>query len=431
MSDPLKPAAPSSKEGSTPVGGGWQTEIPATDPSPNVAPTLAEPTTGGDSLVTQTFGDFELTQVLGRGGMGVVYKARQKSLDRDVALKLLLPEHAGNPVLLTRFLVEARAAARLSHPNIVPVYQVGECAAGPYFVMEYIDGRSLDTLVGRQLPVAWSAALVATVADAVEHAHSKGIIHRDLKPGNILLHQSRRPMVMDFGIAKVMGKGSGLTMQGVVVGTPAYMPPEQAGEDPAKIGPHSDVYSLGAILYVLLTGRTPFSDETPLRTLLQVVAPNPPEAISRLRPEVPRQLEQICMKCLEKDPAKRYPTARALAEDLRRIRPVLTAKPPPAPPPLPIVTLIISGGKQVRLSGKTTVIGRAADCDLPIKAGEVSKHHCRITLTPEVVTVEDLGSSNGTFVNGAQIQQATLADGDKLDLGGKVLRVRVEKPKVK
>ncbi|MGL4553393.1 MAG: protein kinase domain-containing protein, partial [Gemmataceae bacterium] len=381
----------------------------------------------------QTFGDFELTKELGRGGMGVVYKARQKSLERPVALKLLLPEHTTNPMLLSRFLAEARAAASLAHPNIVSVYQVGECPAGPYFVMEFIDGEPLDSLTGRTLPVGWSVALLTTVADAVHHAHTKGIIHRDLKPANIMIHRSRRPVVMDFGIAKVIGKGSGLTLQGVVVGTPAYMPPEQAGDDPTRIGPHSDVYSLGAILYVLLTGRTPFDEGSALRTLLKVVSPDPPVSVRQLRPDVPRPLEQICMKCLEKHPAHRYPTAQALADDLRRVRAGLAAKPAAATQArsLPTVVLIARGGKQVRLFTQTTVIGRAAECDLPIKAGEISKRHCRVTLSADEVVVEDLGSSNGTFVNGKQITRSTLADGDELDLGGRVFKVRVERPKAK
>src|SRR5262249_11432529 len=157
-----------------------------------------------------------------------------------------------------RFLAEARAAASLAHPNIISIYQISECPAGPYFVMEFIDGPSLDALLSRTLPVPWVVALMTTVAEAVHHAHERHVVHRDLKPGNIMLHQRKRPVVMDFGIAKVLGSGASLTRPGAVIGTPSYMPPEQAGEEPDKIGPHSDVYSLGAIAYTLLSGRVPF-----------------------------------------------------------------------------------------------------------------------------------------------------------------------------
>jgi serine/threonine-protein kinase len=414
---------------------GGAAEAPTGDFDPADSPTLP-PTPAGTSrsLVGQTFGDFELTQELGRGGMGIVYKAWQKSLERPVALKLLLAEHASNPQLLTRFLAESRAAASLHHPNIVQVYQVGECIAGPYFVMEFIDGLSLEMLVARTLPVPWTAALLTTVAEAVQHAHEHGIIHRDLKPANIMLHQQKRPVVMDFGIAKVMGRGRGnLTSPGALVGTPTFMPPEQAGDEPSKVGPHSDVYSLGAILYTLLTGKVPFDEGTPLRTILRVISPDAPAPVRSLRPEVPSALEQICMKCLEKEPAKRYPSAQALADNLKQFRAGLAGKGPPASlrASLLSVLLVAPGGKQVRLFHRVTVIGRAPECDLVVKAPDISKRHCRILLGPDEVVVEDLGSSNGTFVNGEQIERARLKDGDNLDLGGHVFQVRLAAPAAK
>ncbi len=398
-------------------------------------PTLMSPPSswllpGG--LVGRTFGDFELLEEVGRGGMGVVYKAVQKSLERPVALKLLMPEHASNPQVLKRFLAEARAAARLTHPNIISIYQVGECAAGPYFVMEFIDGPSLEALQQRPLPVAWSAALLATVAEAVHHAHEKGIIHRDLKPGNIMLHQKKRPVVLDFGIAKVMGEGSGRsqTKLGTLIGTPAYMPPEQAGEEPGKVGPHSDVYSLGAILYTLLTGKPPFDEETTLKTLMRVVSDQPPPAVRSLRPEVPPRLEQIVMRCLEKDPARRYPSAHALAEDLNRFRAATRNRPSSATvraATSPSVVLVAPGGRQVALGRASTVVGRASECDLVIRSSDVSKRHCRIDITADGATVEDLGSVNGTFVNGEQVQRHRLEDGDELDLAGHVFTVRLQR----
>jgi serine/threonine protein kinase len=396
-------------------------DLPTLTPPP---PNWLQP--GG--LAGQTFGDFELLAEVGRGGMGVVYKAIQKSLDRPVALKLLLAEHACNPHLLLRFLAEARAAASLTHPNIISIYQVGECPAGPYFVMEFIDGPSLEDLLERPLPVHWSTALLITVAEAVQHAHDRGIVHRDLKPGNIMLQQQKRPVVMDFGIAKMMGHGQGnLTGLGALIGTPAYMPPEQAGEEPSKVGPHSDVYSLGAILYTLLTGQIPYDEGSALKTLMRVVSDKPPQAIRSLRPEVPARLEQIVAKAMQKDPARRYPSAHTLADDLRRFRAGQQTKPGSGSLRVPQlnVVLVAKGGQQTRLVRASTVIGRAAECDLVIKASEISKRHCRILLGQAEAVVEDLGSINGVFVNGQQVQRGKLADGDELDIAGHVFTVRI------
>jgi serine/threonine protein kinase len=418
-------AAPRPGEEGVPTGSAAGGDVPTIigqPPAPAPAP---------ESLVGQTFGDFELQKEVGRGGMGVVYKAWQKSLERPVALKLLLAEHASSPELYARFMAEARAAASLTHPNIVSVYQVGQCPSGPYFVMEYIDGPSLETLLKRTLPVAWSVSLLVTVAEAVQHAHERGIIHRDLKPGNIMLHLSRRPVVMDFGIAKVMGgKGTGFsTHPGTLIGTPAYMPPEQADDTPDKapIGPSSDVYSLGAILYTLLTGKVPYDEGSALRTLMRVMSPAPPPAPRSLRPEVPTRLEQICMKCLEKDPGNRYQTAQALADELKRLRHNLSAKPISSSTlrTLPTVVLLSQGRKPIRLLNATTTVGRSSECDLVLRAADVSKQHCRIVLAPDGVSVEDLGSSNGTCVNGKPIDKASLRDGDKLDIGGHVFKVRI------
>ncbi|NBO93263.1 MAG: FHA domain-containing protein [Planctomycetia bacterium] len=421
MSDLSKPATDSGRSSSS-----------SDSSSPAPLPTIADTSQSmRSSLVGQTFGDFELTHELGRGGMGVVFKAWQKSLERHVALKMLLPEHATNPQILARFLTEARAAGSLAHPNIVSIYQVGQCDFGPYFVMEYIDGKSLQDLLGRTFPFAWSVALMMAITQAVQHAHSKGIIHRDLKPANIMINQSKRPVVMDFGIAKLLGKGSGLTIQGVVVGTPSFMPPEQAGDDLDKIGPHSDVYSLGAILYILLTGRAPFEEDTAFKTILKVVSSEPAVRVRKLRPDVPPALERVCHRCLQKDPAQRYRAAQDLFDDLRRVRALLTQpdRRSTNTPNLPLVALIAFNGKAYRLPASTTVIGRSSECDLTIKQPEISKKHCRIVIGADQITVEDLGSSNGTLVNGKPIARSNLQNGDKLDLGGCEFQVRVTRPR--
>jgi serine/threonine-protein kinase len=285
---------------------------------------------------------YEVEAVLGHGGMGVVYKARQLRLNRAVALKMLLAGPHAQPQELERFLREAEAVAGLRHPNIVQVHDVGDLGGRPYFTMEYVEGGSLaQKIAGVPQPVRAAAALVALLADAVHTAHQSGIIHRDLKPANILLQKSEiqnpksenqdtnpvsdfgfrisdsTPKVTDFGLARRLEGGSGLTLSGVPLGTPSYMAPEQARGDKAAIGPATDVYALGAILYECLTGRPPFRAETATATLQQVLADDPVRP-ARLNRQVPRDLETICLKCLAKDPHRRYPTAEALADDLRR-----------------------------------------------------------------------------------------------------------------
>jgi serine/threonine-protein kinase len=255
---------------------------------------------------------------LGRGGMGVVYRAWHQRLNRPVALKMLLAGPYARPEERERFLREAQAVAGLRHPNIVPVYDVGESDGRPYFTMELVEGGSLaQTLTGAPRPAHDAAALVATLADAVQTAHRSGIVHRDIKPGNILLTGDGTPKITDFGLARRIGESSALTMSGVVLGTPSYMSPCQARGDKSALGPATDVYALGAILYELLTGRPPFRAETPAATLQQVLTdePVPP---ARLNPRVPRDLETICLKCLQKEPHRRFASAAAMAEDLRR-----------------------------------------------------------------------------------------------------------------
>jgi WD40 repeat protein/serine/threonine protein kinase/tetratricopeptide (TPR) repeat protein len=264
-------------------------------------------------------GNYELLEEIGKGGMGIVYKARQVNLNRIVALKRILAgEHAGAETV-ARFRVEAEAAARLQHPHIVQIHEVGEHAGHPYLVLEYVDGGSLaEKLAGTPQPARQAAQWVETLARAMHYAHQRGIIHRDLKPANVLVTADGTLKITDFGLAKLLGaQGVNRTGSGAILGTPSYMAPEQAQGQTRAIGPVVDVYALGAILYETLTGRPPFKAATVWDTLQQVVSEEvvPP---SRLQLTVPADLETICLKCLEKEPGQRYANAEALAEDLRR-----------------------------------------------------------------------------------------------------------------
>jgi WD40 repeat protein len=273
---------------------------------------------------------YEVLGELGHGGMGVVYQARQVPLKRLVALKMIRAGPGAGPELLRRFRAEAEAVARLRHENIIQVYEIGEHEGCPYFSLEYVEGGSLARqLAGGPLSARQAAALTRTLARAVQHAHEQGVVHRDLKPANVLLTAGGMPKVGDFGLAKRLDEESGHTLTGQVLGTPSYMAPEQAAGRVKEIGPAADVYALGAILYECLTGRPPFKGPTPLDTLEQVrhQEPVPP---SRLQPSVPRDLELIGLKCLRKEPGRRYASAAELAEELRRFlagEPLLRTRP--------------------------------------------------------------------------------------------------------
>jgi serine/threonine protein kinase len=324
----------------------------ASSDSPTIAPTGSSISQRGEAKIptepaaetqlerplgtVRYFGDYELLEEIARGGMGVVYKARQVSLNRLVALKMILAGQLASAVEVQRFHTEAEAAANLDHPNIVPIYEVGEHESQHYFSMKFVEGGSLSqTVASGQWPVTSregrreSARLVAKVARAVHYAHQRGIIHRDLKPANILLAKPDRtrptpfplptghcPLVTDFGLAKRLEGDTKLSQSGAIVGTPAYMAPEQAA---GKKGLTTavDVYSLGAILYELLTGKPPFAGATTFDIMVQVMdkEPTPPR---QLQSGIARDLETICLKCLQKDPQKRYGTSEALAEDLER-----------------------------------------------------------------------------------------------------------------
>jgi serine/threonine protein kinase len=260
---------------------------------------------------------YEIRRVLGQGGMGVVYEAGQSALRRTVAVKMMTSARL-DPRQLARFRREAEVAARLQHPNVVQIFEVGEVEGQPFFSMEYVAGGSLADLLSREsLPVRQAAEIVEILARTLQAAHDAGIIHRDLKPSNVLLTGEGIPKIADFGIAKCLDQGTRHTNTGDVLGTLNYMSPEQAEGHPEKVGTASDVYGLGAILYELLAGRPPFQGSTPLETLRLVTREDPP-AIGASQPQVPAELEAICRRCLEKSPTSRYPSAQALADDLRR-----------------------------------------------------------------------------------------------------------------
>jgi ABC-type phosphate/phosphonate transport system substrate-binding protein len=267
--------------------------------------------------------DYEILERIGRGGMGFVYRARQRSLDRTVALKLIGGGELASPAALARFRREAETAAKLDHPNIVPIYEVGEHETNPFLVMRFIEGASLAERLGEfalrngsgRAGQCEIARLIAMVARAVHYAHDRGVLHRDLKPSNIILDQHGNPHLTDFGIAKSIGQETDLTQTSELVGTPCYMAPEQA--EGGALSPRSDVYSLGIILYELLTGRKPFEGEKPMETLRRVIEEEPTHP-NTINPAIDRDLTTICLKCLDKNPARRYSSGLALAEDLER-----------------------------------------------------------------------------------------------------------------
>jgi serine/threonine-protein kinase len=288
----------------------------------------APPGVGAAEALPRAFGDYDLQAVLGRGGMGVVYKAWQRGLRRPVALKMLLRGPHATAADLARFQAEAQAAAHLDHPNIVPLHGAGEHDGQAYLAMRYVEGETLSALLARgPLRPRDAAALLARISRAVQFAHERGILHRDLKPSNVLIDRAGQPHVTDFGLAKRVpgpldgraeaagGPAASLTQSGAIVGTPAYMAPEQVSGSRGTVSPASDVYALGVVLYEMLTGRPPFQAPTPVDTLLLVLDQDPVRP-GLLNPKVDPDLELICLKCIQKEPELRYAGAGALADDL-------------------------------------------------------------------------------------------------------------------
>ena len=278
------------------------------------APSEADET----ARLPRQFGDYELLAEVARGGMGVVYRARQISLNRTVAVKMILAGQLSGDAAVKRFRAEATAVARLQHPGIVAAHEVGEISGTHFFSMAFVEGRNLAELSRTApLPARRAARYVWEAAEAIEHAHRQGVIHRDVKPSNLLIDQDDRVRVTDFGVACCLEAGPDATASGAVLGTPGYMSPEQASGQRSRLGPAADVYSLGATLYALLTGRPPFQADTPLETLRQVVneLPARPRVLNR---NIPTDLETVALKCLHKEPTQRYASAQALADDLRR-----------------------------------------------------------------------------------------------------------------
>jgi WD40 repeat protein/predicted Ser/Thr protein kinase len=308
---------------------GWPGEAQQRDSSSG---DLASATTvrRSKSFVSTRFGDYELLEEVARGGMGVVYKARQVSLDRIVALKMILGGRFADPAEIRSLYAEAETIARLNHPNIVRVHEVGEHQGHHYFSMEFVEGPTLGDVIRDCRPRFLDAArIVRILARSIHVAHQNGVLHRDLKPTNILVDRQRRLRITDFGVAKRLNQSGVMTTAGRVTGTPAYMPPEQAAGASENLGPHSDVYGLGAILYEMLTGRPPFTGATTV-DVLDAVQNKDPVRPSLIEPSVPRDLETICLTCLAKDPRRRYATAEHLAADLDRLlaHQKIKAKPP-------------------------------------------------------------------------------------------------------
>ncbi len=272
---------------------------------------------GGALQLPARFGDYELLEELGRGGMGVVYRALHVVLGREVALKMILRGQLASAADRERFAAEAQAAAKLEHPGIVPVYEVGELDGRPFFTMKYIRGTTLSQrLQSGPMSAREAADLLGKVSRAIHFAHARGVLHRDIKPSNILLDEANEPHVTDFGLAKQLTDGNTLTRTGAVLGTPAYMSPEQASGQRTQLGPGSDVYSLGVVLYHMLTGRPPFQAASPVDMVMMVLEqdPIPPRL---LNPKADRDLEMIALRCLQKPIDLRYASAGALADDLR------------------------------------------------------------------------------------------------------------------
>src|SRR6266566_1268310 len=296
--------------------GGPASPMPTTTRD-DVVPASPKKATRAAELLGE-LGDYELLEEVGRGGQGVVFRARQKSLNRRVALKVISLGQWANKAHLKRFRREAEAAASLDHPGIVPIYEVGERDGSCYFSMKFVEGGQLDEVVKRTpMSIRQAAELIAKVARTVHYAHEHGILHRDIKPGNLLLDAKGEPHLTDFGLARLVETESTVTRTMEVLGTPSYMAPEQAVGNNTAVSSVTDVYGLGAVLYQLLTGHPPFAGGTTYETI-KLLLDTEPRQPRLLNPKIDRDLSTICLKCLEKDPKRRYGSAQSLAEDVER-----------------------------------------------------------------------------------------------------------------
>ena len=400
-----------------------------------------------DMTVTGRFGDYDLLSKIAHGGMGVVYKARQRNLDRTVAIKMILAGQFANESSVKRFHAEARSAAMLKHPNIVAIYDVGEHDGQHYFSMEYIEGNSLSARV-LEAPLSNREAAKYTkqIAGAMQYAHNQGVFHRDLKPSNVLLDSKQRALVTDFGVAKSTGSDGGLTTTGDVIGTPRYMPPEQAAGDLQKMDARSDVYSIGAILYFAVTGRPPFQAASFVETIRQVVE-HEPTPLRQINPDVSRDLETISLKCLEKNPVRRYQSAQELADDLDRFlnrrpiqaRPVSrlerVAKWARRRPAIAGLVAVSLGAVATimfmafRYSGKLQTTNTALETALAGKA-EQADHAARqsgIALETLAAVVQKIQYDLQNVVGGQKVRRSLLADSiDRLHKVGDGLKAAPE-----
>src|ERR1041384_7179066 len=365
---------------------------------PNVAANVSK--IRGAAELLGELGDYELLEEIGRGGQGVVFRARQKSLNRTVALKVISLGQWASKAHLKRFRLEAEAAAHLEHPGIVPIHEVGERDGSCYFSMKFVEGGQLEEVVRRApMSIRQTAELIAKVARTVHYAHQHGILHRDIKPGNILLDKKGEPHLTDFGLARLVEVDSTVTQTLDVLGTPSYMAPEQAVGNNEAISSVTDVYGLGAVLYQLLTGQPPFAGGTTYETirLLLNTEPRPPRL---LNPKIDRDLSTICLKCLEKDPKRRYPSALALAEDLERWlkhEPILARH----------TGVFARGKKWVQRNPTSAVlvaclVALAAAAGWIISKSELVRHP--VTTGIAVLPFENLGEQkeNAAFVDGLQ-----------------------------
>lgn len=321
---------------------------------------------GFDPDAPLPYGDFELEAEIGAGGMGTVYRAVQKSLNKPVALKVLRSVQTGHPVAVQRFLREARTVAQFRHPNIVDIHGIGRTPDHGYFmVMDLVDGQDLEALISAQAVSHKDVGIVLTIAEAIEHAHRGGVVHRDLKPSNVLVDTNGRVLVTDFGLAKLLDtQESRLSLPGQTLGTPSYMAPEQASRRWGEVGPRTDVYGLGGILYAVLTGQPPYDGQSFTEVLLQVASEDPPIAPRRIRADVPEAFEEICLKCLRKDPVQRFQSAEEVARQLRRCMAAGGGG-----EPLHVAPPLDSGSLGHRVASAAAPFGTAASSDASRNSG--------------------------------------------------------------